>query len=237
MPEGQIHLSVDPESGTTNLSEKDVANISPTSALSWDRAKSILRLPEEVSKLRVLDVGAGASDITAALLSQGADAYAVDPKYNSKSNIRGQIQAQLKTPYYVDRKREVQETLERFMESIKTNPDHYKTAMGTNMPFSDDFFDVVFSLGAISGYLDVDRNLFLAAIQECLRVLKPGGTLQLMPFLDRISSQPEGINQLRLSNDAYVKNWLEKNPQIAEVSVNETNLGGQHLLIATTHLQ
>ncbi|EKD84711.1 MAG: hypothetical protein ACD_38C00169G0012 [uncultured bacterium] len=40
-----------------------------------------LALPRPLIHKRILDVGAGYSEATATLLNQGADAYALDPKY------------------------------------------------------------------------------------------------------------------------------------------------------------
>ncbi|MBD1937861.1 methyltransferase domain-containing protein [Microcoleus sp. FACHB-68] len=63
----------------------------------------------------------------------------------------------------------------------------FQVADALNMPFTDDSFDLVWSLE--SGEHMADKQKFL---QECYRVLKPGGTLIFVTWCHRPTDEPAG---------------------------------------------
>jgi hypothetical protein len=52
------------------------------------------------------------------------------------------------------------------------------------LPFAGGTFDLVTSFNGIFGALDSDVEILMAALQETIRVLRPGGSAQLIPFLE-----------------------------------------------------
>lgn len=213
-------IHVDHETGTTNLSEADIAKFrSSVSAGPWENVFEAFRMPEELRGLRILDLGAGASDTTDKLLELGVDAYAIDPQYKNKSELRGQVRRNFATSNLS--KEAIQQrarALERFTDSAKAHPDRYRTAYATELPFPDNFFDLAFSLNAVSVYLNSDRNILTKAMDEVLRILKCRGTLQMFPFDENFGFEPE-IEQLRIANDRYLVDWLSSHSLVETVSV------------------
>ncbi len=67
--------------------ERALAEHLYTGANSADSLIPALGLPQELNGLKIADLGAGCSDLTPELLSQGADAYAVDRIYTSPRDI------------------------------------------------------------------------------------------------------------------------------------------------------
>lgn len=214
--------------------ERQLLAIIPVSSGTWQRTRETLDFPEDVSGMRILDIGAGGSDLTAKLLEDGADAYAVDPLYKSRSDVKGKARLQLEhIQSHGDRNyyRQSLEALERFSESIKGNPDRYKIAFATNLPFPDNYFDLVFSSAAILGYLDIDYELLLKSTQEALRVTKPCGKVQLWPYdLDRIGDQNEQVTQTRNANLFKWTRWLTANQGI-EFKKEQTEPRGERVTI------
>lgn len=197
--------------------EKQLLDVINVSAASYQELKDIFHLPEEVSGLRTLDIGAGASDLTVTLLEQGADAYAVDPRYKNSSDLRGKAKEHVRhLRGHKDIKKALQEeeAIERCLKSIKSRPDHYKAASATNLPFPDDYFNLVISSSAILGYLDVDFRILHKATQEALRVTKSGGTIQFHPYSLRDVGHGEGVLRRRTESLFLWRNWMRSNSAI-----------------------
>lgn len=146
-----------------------------TSAMSFESVTEFIDIPEGVNGLTILDVGGGGSDFTATLLEKGADAYAVDYLYASRSDLKGKAKKNIddlrkkKAPWAITQER----ALERCIESMKRNPSHYMAVSATELPFPDNFFNLVVSTSCIVPYLDLDREAFFTAVSECIRVTKP----------------------------------------------------------------
>lgn len=172
--------------------EQKLFSQSHSSARSWQDIKEIVGFPREVKGMRILDIGGGGSEATAILLERGADAYAIDPRYEDKSQVRkSTIEYLLKLRKIVPNtstwKKHIQsqhESLERFLRSIKKRSNHYKAAFASKIPFGDNYFDIVFSVNCITEYLDQEPETLIAAIAECVRVTKSGGQIHLFPFQD-----------------------------------------------------
>src|SRR3989344_2740458 len=74
--------------------ERKIAGLVPVTATIYGYGRSLLALPESLDGVRILDIGAGASDITARFIELGAVAYAVDPRYRSRSDLKGKAREQ-----------------------------------------------------------------------------------------------------------------------------------------------
>jgi len=172
--------------------EKKLLDQSICSARSWRYINMIVGFPEDVRGLKVLDVGGGGSDATAVLLEKGADAWAIDPRYKSRSDVKGKVRQYLleltqrwgKKPPWDEFIRSQEKALERFIRSARERPERYIVAYASSIPFPDNYFDFVFSTNCITEYLDVRPETFLAAISECVRVTKPCGQIHVFPFED-----------------------------------------------------
>jgi ubiquinone/menaquinone biosynthesis C-methylase UbiE len=220
-----------PGDGRIDLTEDELSKSVPPSALPWARAGEFVQLPADVKGLAVLDVGAGASDITAILMERGADAYAIDPKYRKKSEINDMIKAHLRSGQYdMPTRMTINQTLLKWTASIAKTPDRYKATSATHLPFADNFFDIVFSIDTLTAFLDVDRGILMQSVQECLRVTKPGGRVTFSPFQDIQPIWPPAINALRLRNDEHLLNWLKTNPDVESVEVRNTPVKFHHAL-------
>ncbi|HZQ29739.1 MAG TPA: methyltransferase domain-containing protein [Patescibacteria group bacterium] len=194
-----------------------------TSAKSFEDISRYIELPKDVSGLSFLDIGAGGSDFTATLLERGANAFAIDPLYKSRSDLKGKM----KNFFELSRKRKLnflprqERAFERFYESIKTNPDHYKAAQAENLPFPDNYFDYVISITAITQYLDSNKDTLFAAVKEAIRVTKPHGLIQIFPFQDEYISAVSPISPYREAYDTLYE--VRQKNQRALLKVLEDN--------------
>lgn len=94
-------------------------------------------------------------------------------------------------------------------------------ASAENMPIEDNTYDIVFSMSAIEHIPDA-----AAAIRECWRVLKPGGTAIIgVPFCWEIHGEP---HDYRRWTPWGLKKDLE---MFGEVNVFQTGNGITHLLL------
>ncbi|NJL81341.1 MAG: methyltransferase domain-containing protein [Richelia sp. SM1_7_0] len=88
---------------------------------------------------------------------------------------------------------------ERAVEFGLQGRTHFQVADALNMPFEDNSFDLVWSLE--SGEHMPDKNRFL---QECYRVLKPGGKLILVTWCHRPTEQvPLTAHEKKHLNQIY----------------------------------
>jgi len=219
------------------------------SAKPWQNVEGLIEFPDKVCGLKILDVGAGGSDMIAHLLERGAEAYAIDPLYTSWSRVKGEVRktlAKLEKRRAGDQKWEEfircqHEALERFVESAKCNPDHYKPAFASELPFPDNYFDLVFSINCVCQYLDINFGTLLAAVNECLRVLKPGGTVQLFPFRDVFLPPGQRNNSdedyekrywARRRNQGFLLEALEQNPSLSFVVLPASGANHKNLAIS-----
>lgn len=201
-----------------SISEQDLADRVPISGVSFQQALEALGLTEEeLLGLRVLDIGAGTSTFLKRLLDLQVDAYAIDPAYKSRSDLKGKVKAYITGHDHFSKpeKQKRLTELEEFMESMKDHPERYLRALAGSIPFPDDSFDKVVSLSAISGYLNADMPIYLQAVDECIRVTKPGGQIILSPFSMDTNRFPQEVNALRRVNDMRLIGVLGVNPQVA----------------------
>ncbi len=145
-----------------------------------------MRFVQDATGERILDVCAGGSDLTAALLSMGADAYALDFGYYDKHTHKKILSEGNRPPNLI------------FLTSLDEHPQRYIGASATDLPFPDGSFDRVMSFYGIFGVMDEETDLLNESMIEALRVLKKGGKLQVGPLLEGHISDVGKENQRAL---------------------------------------
>lgn len=213
--------------------ERDLAERSFSSAAPWELIPELFEFPKEVKGLTILDVGAGASNATARLRRQGAQALAIDYQYRDLRGLRRDVNRYLTDRTYPFRKagqpvdqemlrvhqnvsvanpeyvRWSRSARDSFFEDVEFSKDRgYVAALAGTLPFPNNTFDFCFSLQGISRFLLQDSPVFLVAISECLRVLKPGRQLQLYPWVGR---ELWPWTEKEIQNAQQFMNWLENN--------------------------
>jgi ubiquinone/menaquinone biosynthesis C-methylase UbiE len=159
--------------------------------IGWKSLSRFYDLPKDLTGLRTLDLCAGMSDFAYGLRKRGADAYALDLLYADMKTLVQRHQAAFR-----EVARDVFHTrpdgpkarqiyggyVQAFNESLRKKPRFYVGASATALPFADASFDLVTSFNGLFGTLDFDGRALTPALAEALRVLRPGGSLQLLPY-------------------------------------------------------
>lgn len=193
----------------------------------FSRLAPFYGLPEDVSGLRILDVCAGESDLTAMLLEKGADAYALDLLYGNFKTLHGKrlskVAAGISRNKHWDEvseaiyQREVEE-LEaseiflRFKGSYERDRQSYVAGSAHSLPFSDNAFDLVLSSFGILGVLNSDLEILKLGMSEAIRVVRPGGKVQVGPMVIGSYDSVQQLNtvhivtELRQRTDIVVNN-------------------------------
>lgn len=139
-------------------------------ALEWqiDALEDLFRIREQpcvvemplasLAGLRVLEIGSGGGGHSCIFKRHGADVTAVDitPERVASTDLK--------------------------LRLISGGAGRALQADAENLPFPDDYFDIVYSNGVLHHSLDTER-----CIEEVFRVLRPGGTTVIMLY-SRISS-------------------------------------------------
>jgi len=192
----------------------------PITSKPSDEALGYLKLPENLNGLKLLEVGAGSSDLTEELSSRGADAYALDPGYSDPDQLVARARAHNNSAGFNDTQKAAREsTVIRFQLALDRNPDHYIAGSVLELPFPDETFDIVLSVDTMTIYFALEHAKLLKAITECLRVTKPGGFVQLFPFQSKRVGFNEEIDTIRLQNEAGVMNELHGSSAVAQIEL------------------
>lgn len=205
--------------------EKALAEHLFTGANSADSLIPALGLPSELKGVKIADLGAGCSDLTPELLSQGADAYAVDRIYTSPKDIeehmRRALGIMMRSYQGADRNtanRIANKSYDRFKNSYnrdrKSPNRRYIQASLSNLPFHEGSMDFSVSSFGI-GDLAEDLPIFLRSVSEALRILKPGGEFVMFPF-HGVQSQ---FSQYPKEHHALL-GWLSELPEVSDVDVS-----------------
>lgn len=192
------------EQGNLDRLQHGIVEISaPPTSLQFELQLPKFQFSEGLRGLRILDIGAGASDLTRTLLERGADAYAVDPRYSDLKDLEKKVKFHnAHAPYNAIDRSARRKSMDRFIGNYTRNPNKYVAAYAASLPFRDDSFDIAVSMNTITVYLDSFYDLLLASVKEGLRIVKKGGTLQLCPFMEREVGFDSGVDNLRLANES-----------------------------------
>jgi|GEM_PF-7013321 len=169
-----------------------------TSSMSAESVMSAAGLPQDPAGMKILDIGAGWSDAVAWLCEMGAHAFALDPLYRPgvdsdefyrrseelrEERLIERYGLQLGRAYSNSLKDSNRAAREITIRDRKEHPARYVPGYAGALPFRDGCFDLVFSINCITHGLDEDYGVFMRAVAEALRVLKPQGRLHLYPVL------------------------------------------------------
>lgn len=146
----------------------------------WERF-----FPENLRGLKVLEIGAGQSNVVASLRKRGAEAVAIDPAYLFPVEHDSRTEAYLNEEILTRDKewyRLLQEARKGFKEDKVKTPGSYVPAEAESLPFKPYTFDFVLSNFCICPVLSLNFNQLEKSMSEALRVLKPGGLLTVFPF-------------------------------------------------------
>ena len=160
--------------------------------------------PWDLSGLRILDIGSGASDTVKFLRKKGAVVFGVDMGYSDIRALAEKADYFSRDPWYWVRGGRVgdkifplnepfderatniesflreQRTLIDFLRDVR-DPENTSYVAGDAqlLPFADESIDFAFSHYALSIFQLGDLDVFKRSVSETLRVLRPGGELQL----------------------------------------------------------
>lgn len=159
---------------------------------AWKSLLMEIEFPKKKKGMTIVDIGAGASEATATLASQGATAIAIDPIYRlplreiiekSEEFIKDLLEGPIgKDKWYIGLLKSAQERFARDFKSRRIRRGIYIPALAGNLPFRDESVDFIFSTSCIVFFLDRKWDLLWRSVQESYRVLKPGGEIQISPL-------------------------------------------------------
>lgn len=184
------------ERGRVTLREIQIAEGSFCTARPFADYGAVFRLRIDQG-MRVLDVGAGASNFTATLLERGLEgAYALDPMYADIPGLKRKVRAHSQLMISLARteksqkeweefSRRSERTMQAFDKSARVKPLNYVTGHAGEMPFANNYFDYVLAFNSVSEYPALDSRVFQAVVVEMFRVTRPGGVIQMQPFGER----------------------------------------------------
>jgi hypothetical protein len=186
----------------------------PVTGNRWDVLRKFYKLPEDVQGLRILDVCAGESDLTASLSLLGADAIALDALYDNLPSLHSRRKITFARHFGIDLNDTVNPDLHTFDQkpsiitfrsSIERDPKRYIKGLANKLPFEDSSFDFVLSFYGIIGVLDQDMPLLRRSVDEAIRVVKSGGQIQLGPANPGSQTYMARINTSRLITELMTR--------------------------------
>jgi len=74
-------------------------------------------------------------------------------------------------------------THRRFLNDVSAGNSNYVAATAEALPFRDNSVDFYFSIEAITAFMLGSKNVFENVMNEAYRVVKPGGEIQLHPWI------------------------------------------------------
>jgi SAM-dependent methyltransferase len=190
-----------------------IAERAEVTGVGWRSLSRFYSLPDGLNGLRVLDVCSGMSDFAYQLRKQGAEAYALDLFYADLSVLRSRhltnFDGIARNVFHTEPNSDQGKSLYRsyvdgFEAGLRTSPSIYVGASATALPFPASSFDLVTSFNGIFGTLDFDLPVLTTALDEAIRVLRPDGTLQIVPYQEgpvlddtECRNQREAVARLR----------------------------------------
>lgn len=169
--------------------EAELVKRAPSTASDFDMVSSSIVFPRELKGLRILDIGGGLSLATHVLRRKGAEAVSVDYKYRNLKELKESLDRHLKQQSQGARAaimkpfvRMQREKGQHFFNSLRPHPSQYVAAYAGALPFLSESFDFCFSEQSLSMLPLQNIDVFLLDFFEAMRVLKPGGELQIHPW-------------------------------------------------------
>jgi SAM-dependent methyltransferase len=190
------------------------ADFWPSTAVVAPKLLDFYRLPSDLKGIKILDVCAGESDLTAALTESGAKAFAVDLLYSTPEILHqrvlnhcaarylGKYEAQDNQSSFDDLESlaliapTVSQGMDHFRRSFRKSRRRYISAMAHNLPFSDESFDYVLSFHGVLGVTQEDPILLTKSVEELIRIVRHDGQIQMGPMIDAISHMIFGRSNL-----------------------------------------
>ncbi|MVO98494.1 class I SAM-dependent methyltransferase [Paenibacillus lutrae] len=170
---------------------------------------------------KILDTGAGASSFTAEAVRRGIDAYAADPLYSEDAagleergrNEIGKFVAKLTERQHLfnwdlyggpEQLRAIREqSFEAFLTHYKADSrlNRYTAASLPALPYEKESFDLILCSHFLFLYAEqFDQEFHRQALEELLRICRPGGEVRIYPLLafdgSRYEHLPALIKQL-----------------------------------------
>ncbi len=167
--------------------ERDFVDETFATVRIWRGCNNLIQFPRKKGGLVMVDVGAGVSESTAILASQGATSIAVDPRYGNLDELILNAKERSEPEYSGFTEEETKKCIDRFRRDFKSGrrrKGRYIVALAGDLPFKDESVDFLFSIHCITFFLDQDWDLLKGAADESLRVIKRRGEIQLAPFFD-----------------------------------------------------
>jgi len=168
-----------------------IAENAEVTGIGWRSLSRFYSLPDNLGGLRVLDLCSGMSDFAFSLRQRGALAYALDVLYGDLAAFRlrhrRSFGAITRDVFNVEPESEQAAEIYRsyvqgFESGLRRRPCFYVAGSATQLPFEADSFDMVTSCNGVFGALDFAPDLLLQALTEAVRVVKPGGSVQIVPY-------------------------------------------------------
>jgi hypothetical protein len=136
-------------------------------------------------------IGEGKSTAVPWMLGQGANAYAIDVLYKDINELDKAMQGCLTMAVKRAKKAKLSKEqvahdialVERsFRDAFTQWPSHFIAARASALPIATNSIDFVYSSDAITSGIDrFNTELFFLALNEALRIVRPGGELHLQP--------------------------------------------------------
>lgn len=197
-----------------------LADTSPVSGNRWEDLVEFYDLPR-LRYTKILDICAGESNFVPWLRRKGAQAFALDLGYSNPEKLHEKRKDDL-IQYSIhegidastlDRDKLATDAQTRdFQRSFQEHPDYYVAGSAHSLPFRNSSFDFVTSFYGIFGVLDKDSGLLSLAVEEAIRIMKPGGQIQIGPAIvteyglssGQVRNQTQLIESLKERSDLTV---------------------------------
>jgi ubiquinone/menaquinone biosynthesis C-methylase UbiE len=176
--------------------EKQIAQESFSSAFPSEGAFTYIDFPKDVRGLTIVDIGSGASTATLELQKQGANAIAIDYRYKNLKEVKRSIDRYLSSTIpSADRRmmvevreynRQMRNSMRAFFHAHENREIQLVAASAGSLPFKNESVDLIFSIQCITRFLIKDKDVFINAVSEAIRVLRPEGQLQLHPWISTV---------------------------------------------------